>query len=163
MSRISETLDADLNALEIYLKLGYTKKEYKMAFENIFKTTPAIVNREKGTIEISKSVFLNKETNNFIPIITEHEIEHFDFHVRNKKLRRKLSGKRVQEFIDYLEKSTPKMDEVFNKFRTKKENKNIYYDFKFNYNIDRYKKIFWFKLLINKLKNKACSIFSRKK
>ena len=55
------------------------------------------------------------------------------------------------------------MDEVFNKFRAKIENKNIYYDFKFNYYIDRYKKIFWFKLLINKLKNKACSIFSRKK
>lgn len=160
MSKIAETLDADLKAMEIYLKLGYTKNEHKMAFENVFNTTPAIVNREKGTIEISKEAFLNK---NIPPVMMDLEIEHFDFHVRNKKLRRKLSGKRVQEFIDYLEKSTPKMDEVFNKFRAKIENKNIYYDFKFNYYVDRYKKIFWFKLLINKLKNKACSIFSRKK
>lgn len=151
--------EEDLKAMEIYLKLGYTKQDFHIAFNNTFKNHVSI-DREKGTIEISKSVFLN---NKIPPIITACEIEHFDFHVRNKKLRRKISGKRVQEMIDYIQKSTPKMDEVFNKFRSKIENKNIYYDFKFNYYIDRYKRIFWFKLLINKLKNKICLAFSIKK
>lgn len=124
MSKIAETLDADLKALEIYLKLGYTKNEHKMAFENIFNTTPSIVNREKGTIEISKEAFLNK---NIPPVMINAEIRHFDFHVRDRKLRRKLSGKQIQTFIDFL---------IENKL--------------FNYAED-YKKKFWFKLLINKI------------
>jgi len=98
-------------------KLGYDKHVFK---------NPVCINREKGTIEISKEVFLNK---NIPPLMINAEIRHFDFHVRDRKLRRKLSGKQIQTFIDFL---------IDNKL--------------FNYAED-YKKKFWFKLLINKVVN----------
>ena len=65
------------------------------------KITPARVNKEKGVIEVSKEHFakLKPFRKDFL---AQNEIIHFEHHRNNKNLRRKITGKQVHEFINYL-------------------------------------------------------------
>lgn len=93
--------EADANALKIYMSLGHSEEEAKRVFEKAFKkdlATPARV--RTGVIEVSKEHFKLKPYQK--DFLANHEILHFEHHRKNKKLRKLITGKQVQEMIDYL-------------------------------------------------------------
>lgn len=95
--------EADANALKIYMSLGHSEEEAKRAFEKAFSkdtATPARANGRTGVIEVSKDKFKLKPYQK--DFLAQHEILHFEHHRKNKKLRRLITGDRVQEFINYL-------------------------------------------------------------
>lgn len=63
---------------------------------NVKVIEPARVN--KGVIEVSKDFAKLKP----LDFLAQHEIIHFEHHRKNKQLRKKITGKQVHEFINYL-------------------------------------------------------------
>lgn len=58
-------LDADNNALNIFLKLGYNEKEYQKAYNQIFKTDLKIIyddSVEKPFVDSKNSVIIIPKT-----------------------------------------------------------------------------------------------------
>lgn len=108
------SLKADTNALKVYMSMEHSFEEAKQVFDKVFDKvstgTPARINRKEGVIEVPKSALKLKPHQK--EFMAWHEILHFEHHRKTKHLRRKITGKQVQELIDYLsDVDAPKIKE----------------------------------------------------